>query len=179
MAIGIVNKTLSLLTIGLLAAAILTISYFIVNRGKKNDAYLEFIKANVLRICLTIALIATLGSLYYSEIAGFEPCKLCWLQRIFMYPLVMILGLADARSDKKIIDYALALSFAGIIISLYHNYIYYGGRQLSSCDVSGLGESCLRRFVFEFDFVSIPMMALIAFFGIIVFSAAAKSYQNK
>jgi len=67
-----------------------------------------------------VALVATLGSLYYSEVRNFIPCTLCWYQRIAMYPLVFILGIATWRNDAQIRPYALTLSLLGLFWSGYH-----------------------------------------------------------
>ncbi|KPC98964.1 Disulfide bond formation protein C [Geobacillus sp. BCO2] len=66
------------------------------------------------------SLIATLGSLYFSEVLGFIPCDLCWFQRIFMYPQVIILGIAIVRKDAAAARYSFTLSLIGGGISLYH-----------------------------------------------------------
>ena len=66
-----------------------------------------------------VALVATLGSLYFSEIRGFVPCTLCWYQRILMYPLVLILGVATYRQDERGFAYSLPLSVAGILASVH------------------------------------------------------------
>ncbi|GAJ40946.1 disulfide formation protein [Parageobacillus caldoxylosilyticus NBRC 107762] len=75
---------------------------------------------NVLVSAWVISLIATLGSLYFSEILKFIPCDLCWFQRIFMYPQVVLLGIAVIRKEYGIARYSLALSVIGGTISLYH-----------------------------------------------------------
>jgi disulfide bond formation protein DsbB len=67
-----------------------------------------------------VALVANLGSLYYSEVRLFLPCELCWYQRIFMYPQALILFLALWRSDYGVWPYSLALSLVGGSISLLH-----------------------------------------------------------
>ncbi|WP_249686020.1 disulfide oxidoreductase, partial [Bacillus velezensis] len=64
--------------------------------------------------------IATLGSLYFSEIMKFEPCVLCWYQRIFMYPFVLWLGIAVVKKDYLIASYSLPIASIGACISLYH-----------------------------------------------------------
>src|SRR5690348_8318165 len=71
------------------------------------------------------AIAATLGSLYFSEIAKFPPCVLCWYQRICMYPLVVILGVALLKRDKWVHWYVLPLATVGWLIGLYHNLLYY------------------------------------------------------
>src|SRR5262249_61758107 len=67
-----------------------------------------------------VATVTTLGSLYYSEHAGFIPCELCWYQRIVMYPLVIVLGVAALRRDRKVWITALVFVVIGAPLSLYH-----------------------------------------------------------
>ncbi len=108
------------------------------------------------------SLIATLGSLYFSEVAHFTPCKLCWYQRILMYPLVLILAVGVSKKDKKIYNYVLPLSIVGWFIALYHNLLYYHviSETLAPCtnDVP-----CTTKFFAWFGFITIPLLSLIAF----------------
>src|SRR5699024_6349440 len=69
------------------------------------------------------SLIALIGSLFYSEVIGYVPCDLCWVQRIFMYPLVVIYGLAAMRNDLSIALSGLVLSGIGMLVSIYHYLI--------------------------------------------------------
>lgn len=106
---------------------------------------------------------ATAGSLLYSEYYGFEPCLLCWYQRIAMYPLVVILFVGWLKSDRSVVRYAVPTALIGSAISLWH----LANQWLltaSSCDV---GPSCAVRYVTEFGFVTIPFMALSGFVAII------------
>ncbi len=109
-----------------------------------------------------VSLIATLGSLYFSEIRGFIPCDLCWFQRIFMYPLAFILGIATFQNDWKIARYVLPLSIIGGSISVMH-YLEqkvpgFGG--IRPC-VSGV--PCSAEYINWWGFKSIPFLALVAF----------------
>lgn len=109
-----------------------------------------------------ISLIATLGSLYFSEIKGFIPCDLCWFQRIFMYPLVFILGIATFQNDWKITRYVLPLSIIGGSISVMH-YLEqkvpgFGG--IRPC-VSGV--PCSAEYINWLGFITIPFLAFVAF----------------
>jgi disulfide bond formation protein DsbB len=119
-----------------------------------------------------IALLATLGSLFFSEITGFEPCKLCWFQRIFMYPQVVLLGLAWFKKDRKIVDYSLALAMIGAATSIYHNYIYYAAQKAAFC---GSASSCAAPYVLEFGYITIPIMALTGFFSLILILSIQKA----
>lgn len=72
-----------------------------------------------------IALISTVGSLFFSEVMNLLPCVLCWYQRIAMYPLVLIIGVGIVLRDGRMKSYALPLALVGLMISVYHNLLYY------------------------------------------------------
>lgn len=149
-------------------AIVLAVVYFLFSRKAKN-AVAEFVGRYGLWLAFLVALISMLGSLFYSQIAGFAPCDLCWFQRIFMYSLVFLLGLALIKKDSHIADYGILLASVGGLISLYHNYVYYYAGGLNSfCQLGGMQVSCIKRYVFEFGYVTIPLMALTAFLLIII-----------
>lgn len=94
------------------------------------------------------------GSLYFSEVVGFVPCLVCWYQRIAMYPLVVVLGIAFFRSDPAVWRYALPISLIGLATSVYHVVIQLRpALEAGSC---GSGPPCSGRYVTVFGFVSIP-----------------------
>jgi disulfide bond formation protein DsbB len=109
-----------------------------------------------------VALVATLGSLYLSEIMLFEPCRLCWIQRIFMYPLAILLGIACFRGDYKIIRYALALSIPGGLVALYQYLMQQipAVQKLTPCKV---GVPCHLDYLDWYGWITIPLLALVAF----------------
>ncbi|MBI5156498.1 MAG: disulfide bond formation protein B [Acidimicrobiia bacterium] len=114
-----------------------------------------------LRLAWGMATIAMLGSLYYSEVAGFPPCEYCWYQRIAMYPLVVILGIAMVRRDYAIRRYVLALAVPGGIISMYHYAVErFPDLQVGECS---LQIPCSQVWVWKFDLVSIAFMAFVCF----------------
>ena len=108
------------------------------------------------------SLIATLGSLYFSEILKYTPCTLCWYQRIAMYPIVVLLLISILTKDKNVYKYVLPLSITGTLISLYHNLLYYNiiKDNIIPC---ATGVSCTTRYVEYFGFITIPLLAFIAF----------------
>ncbi len=120
------------------------------------------LRTSLIYIAWVQALIATLGSLYLSEIRGFPPCGLCWYQRIFMYPLVLILGIGIVRQDRYIRSYILPLSGIGLSIALYHNLLTYGviAEPLLPCMA---GISCTTRWINWFGFITIPFLSAVAF----------------
>lgn len=108
-----------------------------------------------------VALIATLGSLYLSEIARFVPCELCWFQRIAMYPLVVVLGVGLLRGEAGVWRYALPLPVIGVVISVYHTVIQWQpSLEVTECST---GVPCTGRYLQVFGFISIPTMAGAAF----------------
>ncbi len=167
--INTVNNILALGTILADLAIVLAVVYLLFFR-KVHHVVVDFIETNGIFLAAFMALIATAGSLFYSQYAGFTPCDLCWFQRIFMYPLVVLLGLAVWKKDNKIIDYALPLAGIGFAVSLYQNYLYYFNQGLDAlCLLGGSGGvSCVKRYVFELGYVTIPVMALTAFVVIIL-----------
>ena len=109
-----------------------------------------------------VALVATAGSLFFSEVMELPPCVLCWYQRIAMYPLVLIVGAGIITRDVRWKIYALPLSLAGLVVSIYHNLLYYGliPENIAPCKQ---GISCTTVQIEWLGFITIPLMALAAF----------------
>lgn len=116
-------------------------------------------------IALTsLAVASAIGSLVYSIGVGFEPCTLCWYQRIFMYP-IGILGLTSIVFKKHLDTiYIWALTLGGLIFAAYHVLITYTGISPIPCPSA---VSCTTRFVYEFGFVTIPLMSFFFFISIL------------
>ena len=114
-----------------------------------------------------IALVASVGSLFFSEVMELPPCVLCWYQRIAMYPLVFVIGTGIVLRDARLKIYALPLCLVGLAISVYHNLLYYGiiPESITPCTE---GISCTSRQIEWLGFITIPLMALAAFVGIAV-----------
>jgi disulfide bond formation protein DsbB len=111
----------------------------------------------------TVAAIATAGSLFFSEIAHFIPCELCWFERICLFPLSIITLLAALAADYRVARYLLPLPIAGAGVSIYHLLIERGVvGQSTTCLVSAPG-GCATKWVDEFGFVTIPTLALTGF----------------
>ncbi len=120
----------------------------------------------LLYIAWVQALVATLTSLYFSEVLLWPPCILCWYQRIFIYPLVFIIGLGILLKDKNLPKYVLSLAIPGFLVALYHNLLYFGLVPDSAAPcISGV--SCTTRFIAYFGFITIPFLSLAAFSVII------------
>jgi disulfide bond formation protein DsbB len=110
-----------------------------------------------------VAAIATGGSLFFSEVAHFVPCELCWYQRICMYPLSIITLLAALAGDYRVARYLLPLPLVGACVSVYHLLVENGVvGQSSACFVSAPG-GCATKWINEFGYVTIPTLALTGF----------------
>ncbi|QKY68516.1 disulfide oxidoreductase [Lentibacillus sp. CBA3610] len=121
----------------------------------------------LLMVIWTQSLIATLGSLFFSEIMGYVPCELCWIQRIFMYPLVIIYGTALIKKDMSIALPGLILSGIGMFVSIYHYLVQKIAALQNAGDACGV-VPCNTEYVNYFGFVTIPFLAGIAFMIIVV-----------
>lgn len=125
------------------------------------------IRQHALSIALIQAWVATLGSLYFSEIRHFAPCLLCWYQRILMFPLVIILSVAILRRDEKVAYYVLPLATLGAVIALYHYLIQMTTLATFSPISCGALGSCSQIQALFFGFVTIPLLSLMAFLVIL------------
>jgi disulfide bond formation protein DsbB len=122
-----------------------------------------------------VALVSTLGSLFFAEVMKLPPCTLCWYQRICLFPLTVVLAVGIALRDRNLPLYGLPLALVGLGISVYHNLVYYGviPESLSPCTQ---GVPCSTRQIELFGFVTIPLMALGAFAAIV---AALFAHRNR
>jgi disulfide bond formation protein DsbB len=112
---------------------------------------------------------ATAGSLYFSEVANFQPCRLCWFQRTAMYPLSVVLLVAAIRHDRGARFYVVPIAAAGAIVSSYH-YLLEWKPSLEGGACSAVGPACADIWFREFGFVTLAFMALAGFITIIVFA---------
>ncbi len=129
-------------------------------KGKVNS-FFDLVKRNSLILIFIISSIATLGSLFLSEVANFNPCKLCWWQRIFMYPVTLISLIALIKNDlMAVVRYILPLSLIGGAIAGYH-YIMQLFPNVLEC--SEEVAKCSTIQFAQFGYITIPLMALTAF----------------
>jgi disulfide bond formation protein DsbB len=127
----------------------------------------KFLVKNYAYISWLTSLAALFGSLFFSEILHYPPCILCWYQRIFMYPLTILIPVGIMKKDKYLPYYILPLAILGALVAFYHNLLYYKiiPDTLSPCS---LGVSCTTKFIEFFGFVTIPFLSLCAFSVIII-----------
>ncbi len=133
----------------------------------------DLLAPDALWAATVIALVTMLGSLYLSEIADYPPCKLCWYQRIAMYPLTVILAIAAATRDRAIARYVVPITAIGGAISIYHYQLERLPEQQSlSC---ALDVPCTTVWIWKFHYISIPAMALSAFAAIAMLVVVART----
>jgi disulfide bond formation protein DsbB len=139
----------------------------IVGRARRTNPF-EVLSGATLWLAAGVAVAATLGSLYLSEIAHLIPCRLCWFQRIAMYPLAVILPLAAFRRDAKARLYVAVIAAIGALVAIYHRLMQsFPSLDTGSC--SAVGPSCSSPLIKMYGFVTIPYMALSAFLLILAF----------
>lgn len=151
------------------AANVLVLGGLAVYLGSPYNASAERLRVKIssslgggaLTLAWLVALVATLGSLYFSEVAHYIPCKLCWYQRIAMYPQVVILGIAAIKKDLGVRRYVLPVVGLGSLISIYHYTLQrWPNLSSASCDPTA---PCTVTYVWKFHYISIPFMALSGF----------------
>jgi disulfide bond formation protein DsbB len=124
-------------------------------------------------LAFLVAAIATGGSLFFSEVANYVPCELCWFQRICMYPLSIITLLAAIFDDPRVARYLLPLPVVGAGVAVYHLLVENGVvGQSRSCLISAPG-GCATKWINEFGYVTIPTLALTGFLLVLAFLLAA------
>lgn len=147
---------------------------------KTSNPLFKLISTHILWLGFLLSLIATGMSLFYSEIAGYAPCLLCWWQRIFIYPQVILYGMALWKKDRGVLPYTITLSIIGLLIAIYH-YIsqmvefYLPENTLSlDCGVEVDGVSCTSFYFLEFGYITMPMMSVTALIFLVLMPLIAK-----
>lgn len=128
-------------------------------------------------LAFLISIIAIVGSLFYSEIIGFEPCVLCWWQRIFLYPLVIIFGIAIWKKLPGAFLYAVPFALLAVIVAGYHSYASLGGTSILPC--LAVGGDCAKVYVRAFGYITMPVMSLTIALYILLLAWADKIYRNE
>lgn len=143
-----------------------------ISKGKKFTDLFGLISSNYLILSFFVALFATAGSLVLSEIVNLPPCELCWYQRIFVYPQVVIFGIAALKSDFKVRIYSLALSVIGALLAMYHIFLQLYPAIFPPC--SDEVASCTAKQFVVYGYITIPVMSLTIFLMLIFLGIAAK-----
>ena len=169
----------SLLALG---AAALAIGVVLGRMVRSRSRFVEEVMAAVgdaaLWIGFLVAAVATVGSLYFSEVANFMPCRLCWFQRIAMYPLAVIMFVAAIRGDRGARWYVVPIAAIGACVSAYHYVIEWKPEVEFGQSCAATGPSCSDVWFREFGFVTLSFMALCGFVAIIVLNTAITGWHQ-
>jgi len=159
-----VTLFLALLAVATQAAMVIAVAFALSARWR--DTLIRTVGPVGPAAAAAVATVSMVGSLYFSEVAHFLPCKLCWYQRIAMYPCAIILLIALVRRDTSVRPYVGALAAIGAAISAYHILIErFPSLESSSCDPNN---PCSLKWVEELGYVTIPVMALTGFVSIVL-----------
>jgi disulfide bond formation protein DsbB len=125
-----------------------------------------------------VASTSTLGALFFGEVMNLPTCVLCWYQRIFMFPLVLMLPIGMFPFDRKVVRYALPLAVLGWLFAAFHVLLVAGviPESVTPCTQ---GVPCSEQAIAWFGFVTIPLMSLVAFSGIIALLVLAHLRGSK
>lgn len=158
--LGVINKILSIGAV-FLQLIILILFINLIFFRNYNNKILLFFQKHTFFLGFLSALLATVFSLFYSEIVGYPPCELCLVQRIFLYPQLVFLGIILYKKNITTINLGIIFSILGSIISLYHILVESGITTSSICsDPSNGGVSCSIRYIYELGYITMPVMAL-------------------
>lgn len=164
----VTNLVLSTLTVTGQIIILTIVLSLVFKKRPHSKAISKVINIYGYKMAFLVALLATLGSLFYSEVVGYDPCKLCWFQRVFMYPQVILIGLAIWKKDKNLFLYTGTLSILGGIISIYHYLIQTRITPAYFCAIAPGEVDCAQRVAVQFGYITIPLMCLTAFVMIIL-----------
>lgn len=162
--LGVVGQVLAVLMIVIAVAALFGLRALL-------DGMRSILWGYELWAAFVVAAIATGGSLFFSEIAGFVPCELCWYQRICMYPLSILTLLIAVHRDYRVARYLLPLPVIGAGVSIYH--ILVENHVVTTPQGCQIGAGCTVKWINEFGYMTIPTLALTAFVLLIGFLALA------
>ena len=176
------SKILALFTVGahFFLACFFILYYIKIPLVQKVIARIKhFLHRNGLFCAFGVAVLSTVCPLIYAYVYHLFPCTLCWYQRIFMFPLVIILFLMIKRKEYHNKIYVYALSVIGLGIGVYH---YFSQRLYSiitpGCDAVGMAKSCAEYYFIEFGYITIPLMAMTGFILIIFFTHFAQKQKT-
>ncbi len=178
MDVGAMSTLFALLTVSanvfVIGAALVWMRARLGGERAKADAreFRAWLAPVALPFAWVVALVATAGSLYLSEVAKFVPCTLCWYQRIGMYPLALLLGIAVLHRDARIGRYVIPLALVASTISIYHYQLErFPSQTHLACSNS---VPCTIVWIWKFHYISIPFMALSAFAAIVTLLLIAR-----
>jgi disulfide bond formation protein DsbB len=145
------------------AAALLLLAYFSPALVPRAGGIKKFLEEWGMMLAFALSFASAALTLYYSDVLGFEPCPLCWWQRIFLYPQIILFALAlwYPRYRSAAVDFSIAFSVFGAGIALYHHALQMLPSGSLPCPATGA--SCAQRLIFEFGYITYPLMAFSLF----------------
>ena len=173
------NYSLALGTVALQILAVALLALFFLRKTFPDlEGVAAFLNKRGLWIGFLLVLGASIMTWYYSDVLGFLPCGWCWIQRVFLWsqPPLFAVALWKCRTPdvqhrmsltRDVADYSIALSILGGIAALYQHYLQMGGTSVLPCPASGAGD-CAQRIIFEFGYITLPLMAATLFAFLIV-----------
>lgn len=156
---------------------IVLVFLFVIFRNTWGRGVVQFVGKNALLLGLVVSLGSVIGSLYYSEVVGFEACVLCWWQRVFLYPQAVIFAIALWKKDLGVFSYSLALTILAGVVALYQTYANFSGNSLLPCTAAE--GACSKIYVMEFGYITIPVMSLTVVLYLLLLVWINKIYRNE
>lgn len=161
-----------------IGVVVLLVSYLLFNKKEKCKWFFGWIGKNGILFAFLTALASMLGSLYYSDVIGLEPCVMCWYARICMYPIVFLMGFSlFKKKDKSIISYVILLSVIGSFVNIYHIFLQTSQRVAITCSPFAT-VSCSDIYFVAFKYITFPVLSLTAFAIIIIALLFSKKYSK-
>src|SRR3989344_2648318 len=145
-------------------------------RNSCGKSFSMWVGKHSLLFSFLVVSLAVSGSLFYSNIVGFEPCLFCWWQRIAIYPLLVLFLVALHKKDRGVFKYSVPLSLLALLIAIYHSYVQWGGSPLIPCDATA---SCSMLYVYAFGYITIPSMTLSIAILLLLIAWASKVYDKR
>lgn len=176
MQISDLNYFLALGTVLIQILAVLLVVVFILRKREAFGGTVAFVAKWGLWVGFLASLAGTVIALYYSDVLGFEACYWCYWQRYFLFPQVVLLGMAAWKKDAYMADYAIVLSVLGAGIALYHHALQMLPGSGLPCPATGI--SCAQRIFFEFNYITFPLMAFSVFVFLIVVMLIVRSSRK-
>ncbi len=157
---------LVLLSHGALAILLLTIL-----SGKS-----QWVGERAIKLGAVVSLLTVAGSLFYSNIVGFEPCVLCWWQRVFLFPMPILFAVALWKKKMDVFNYVVPLAIGALIVASYHSLFEVFGVSILPC--TAVGGACSKVYIKEFGYITIPVMSLTSTLFILLLAWAKTQYDH-
>lgn len=154
--------------IGFVLTTLVFIHYFYKTSKKRKSPFLDFLKSNALPLAFFATLFSSVMSLIYSDYLGEAPCGLCWFQRLFIFPQVVLFIVAYLKNDISIFKYSFWLSVVGGVIAIYHQFLQLGFNEAIPCPVTPGLVDCAKPTFISFGFVTMPFAAITLFLFLIL-----------